>query len=535
MRSESSGNANDLGAENPHDGVSGGQTSSTTVSLIVPPVVCHNLDPHTGIPFMPHMAAHLAGVLRSGGYDVHVLDSFGIQPNNRQVIGEFMLMGADEQWLCSHIKEDTSVCYIYCRTIAEFISVQHLIKLLREMRPNTKIAVFENIQAVTSYSLRPIAGEFLDLGCHVVVTGEPETRAREITERLSGGKSLRGVPGVIFKEGGEVVETEGAVLAKDLDSLPFPAWDLFQLEGYWIAGFAHAPAGKSKFLPILTSRGCPFKCTFCIAPSVNAKWRPRSAVNVVDEMEHLYKAMGVTDFHVSDLNPTVSEKRIRSMCREIIKRKLPITWKLAQGTKIETIKSEDTISLMGEAGCRFISFSPESGSKRLLEIMNKPFDHEHALKMVRRMNKAGIKSQAVFLAGVPGENKDDHKQNLAYARRLIAEGVDEISLVVFAPLPGAALADSVVGFKHYSQCTPSPAWRDDYAALQAHRIKMYLNFFFWKIVYHPRKFLREVWGIFSGNFETKMEMSLVKQAKLYALRYFPWMFRKLDAEALLRR
>jgi hypothetical protein len=115
-------------------------------------------------------------------------------------------------------------------------------------------------------------------------------------------------------------------------------------------------------------------------------------------------------------------------------------------------------------------------------------------------------------------------------RSLIKEGVDEISCVVFTPLPGAALASALDGFKHYSQCTPSPSWRSDYRSLMAYRRRMYLTFFAHKILWHPRRVLRELSGLFTRQFETKMEMSIYKQLKLYVLRYVPRIFPRLPAQ-----
>ncbi|MGE3274345.1 MAG: radical SAM protein [Vicinamibacterales bacterium] len=497
-------------------------------SVIVPPVVCHNLDVHTGIPFMPHMAGHLAGMLRHAGHAVHVVDCFGLQPNHRRVSEPFMLMGADVDGVPARLPAGTRVAFIYCRTIAEFIAVELIIAALRRERPEIGIVLFENVQAVTSYSLRHVADEFVAHGADVVMLGEPESRADAVATALAAGAPLDHVPGLVFRAPDGTRRTGDDVLERDLNALPFPAWDLFPLEGYWSAGFAHAPVRRGeKFVPLLTSRGCPYRCTFCIAPEVNPTWRSRTAANVVDEMEHVHRTLGVTDFHVSDLDPTVSDRRTQEICREIIRRRLPVTWKLAQGTKIETIKSEATLDLMAEAGCRFVSFSPESGSSRLLKIMNKPFDHEHALRMARHMHRLGIRMQAVFIGGVPGETEADRAESVAYARRLIQAGVDEISLVIFTPLPGAALSGAISGYRHYSECTPSPAWREDYGELMAYRRRMYVNFFLSKLRWQPRKVLREAVGLVTTRFETKMEMSLFKQVKLYGLRYFPALFPSL--------
>lgn len=498
------------------------------IVIVVPPVVCHNLDPHTGIPFMPHIAAHMAGSLLQAGRQIQVIDCFGLQPNERQIIGEFMLMGVSEKWVTSHLSERAKVCYIYCRTIAEFIAVEKLIEALKKNKHNLKICLFENVQAVTSYSLRYVAKEFINKGVDCIIMGEPEDRIVEINYRLENNLALEGIEGIAYRNNDEIVIKADKQLPTNIDTLPFPAWERFPLQGYWHAGFAHAPCIKGeRFLPILTSRGCPFHCTFCIAPEVNSQWRARSAANVVDEMEHFSRTLGITDFHVSDLNPTVSEKRTREICHEIIKRQLKITWKLAQGTKIETIKNDETIELMAKSGCKFVSFSPESGSPRLLEIMNKPFDHMHGLRMARKMNELGIRTQAVFLGGVPGETSEDRDMSVAYAKKLIKNGVDEISLVIFTPLPGAALSSAINDFTHFSQCTPSPSWRKDYRTLKAYRYRMYLTLFISKIRYYPKKSVRELLSLITGKFETKMEMSLFKQLKLYVLFYFPIIFKLL--------
>ncbi|MBU6234372.1 MAG: B12-binding domain-containing radical SAM protein [Alphaproteobacteria bacterium] len=505
-------------------------------TLIVPPVVCHNLDPHTGIPFMPHMAAHLAGTLKHHGKrNVQVIDCFGLQPNNTQVVGEFLLMGVDEAWVSKHIHPQSAHCFIYCRTIAEFIAVERLIHRIRQDHPHIAITLFENVQAVTSYSLRHVAKEFIGKGADCILMGEPEDRVIEVAAKLETKQPLDGILGVAYRRGDEVVVSAPSKLPAELDAMAMPAWENFPLRGYWQAGFAHAPVERgTKFLPILTSRGCPYRCTFCIAPEVNPTWRARSAKNVVDEMEHFYRTLGVTDYHVSDLDPTVNDKRTKEICNELIARNLPITWKLAQGTKIETIKSEETLELMKKAGCVFVSFSPESGSSKLLKIMNKPFDHEHALRMAKKMASLGIKMQAVFIGGVPGEEPDDRDMSVAYAKRLIEAGVDEVSLVIFTPLPGAKLSSAINDFSHYSQCTPSPAWRKDYKILTAYRMRMYTNLLVCKARYHPDKLVAEVFRLVTLRFKTKMEMSLFKQAKLYALRYAPWIFPKLDAEAELK-
>jgi len=507
--------------------------NTKSVAIIVPHVVVHNLDPHTGIPFMPHIAAYMAGALNSSGYNIQVIDCFGLQPNHRRIHKDFMLLGVPEQWVANNLNKDVSVVFMYCRTVEDLISTEILIKEIKSKRPRIKVCLFENIQTVNSFSLRQLVNDLLPLGCDAAIFQEPEKRAGIIADSLINNKSLDGIDGIAYYQDNKIIISENGPFDKDLDELPLPLWEKFPLEGYWIAGYSHAPVARRKFLPLLTSRGCPYNCTFCIAPGINPEWRAHSAKNVVDEIEHFNKNLEITDFHISDLNPTVNEKRIQDICKEIIARQLSITWKLAQGTKIETIKNEETLELMAKAGCNFVSFSPETGSQRLLRIVNKTFDQDHALKMVSKMNSLGIKTQACFVAGLPEENIEDRKESINYVKELISSGADEIAVTIFTPLPGAKLAASLEGYDHYSQLTHSPTWRKDYKTIQKFRIKMYLTFFTWKLT-KPSKVIREFFGFITGLFGTKMEMALFRQIKLYLLYYVPGIYKKLDPDLRLR-
>ena len=502
------------------------ENSKIKVSVIVPPVVVHNLDPHTGIPFLPHMAAYLTSSINSYGYDVNVIDCFGEDSHNRNLYNEFMVLGLDENQTVNKLDESVKVCFVYCKVIEDLFAVEKIVKKIKEKRPEIKVCLFENIQTTNSFSLKKIVDYLFKNGCDMTIFGEPERRVDEIIKCLLDNKDLSHIPDIAFLKNGKVKINDKEKFDDDLDNLPFPLWEKFNMEGYWKIGFAHAPVKKNKkFLPLLSSRGCPYRCKFCVSPTLNPHWRKRSPKNVVDEMQHLHENLDIVDFHFSDLDPTVNEKRIVEMCNEIISRNLKFEWKLAQGTKMETIKNESTMKLMQKAGLTFFSFSPESGSKELMKKLNKPFDYDHALKMTSCLNRLNIKTQACFIAGTPPETDKDRKESLDYVRKLIKSGLDEIAVFIYSPIPGSYFADQIGGFKHYSQLTRSPTWREDYKKINSFRIKMYLTFFFYKIIYSPGKICKEFCRIISRNFSTKMEMALYKFFKLRLMHKIPNLFK----------
>ena len=500
--------------------------SKIKVSVIIPPVVVHNLDPHTGIPFLPHMAAYLASSINSNGYDVSVIDCFGENSHKRKIYNEFMILGLDENETLNKIDQDVKICFIYCKVIEDLFAAEKIVKKIKEKRPDIKICLFENIQTTNSFSLKKIVDYLFESGCDMTIFGEPERRVNEIIKSLIENKNLDKIPGIAYLENNKIKINENEQFDNDLDSLPFPLWEKFNMSGYWKIGFAHAPIKKNKkFLPILSSRGCPYRCKFCVSPTLNPNWRKRTPKNVVDEMQHLHENLNIDDFHISDLDPTVNEKRIIEMCNEIISRKLKFEWKLAQGTKIETIKKESTLDLMQQAGLTFFSFSPESGSIELMKKLNKPFDYDHALKMTSCLNKLNVKTQACFIAGTPPESDLDRKKSIEYVKKLVKNGLDEIAVFIYSPIPGSYFADQIGGFKHYSQLTRSPKWRKDYNKINLFRIKMYLTFFFYKIIYSPKKIFNELCRLISRNFSTKMEMAFFKFFKLRLMYVLPKFFK----------
>ena len=187
---------------------------------------------------------------------------------------------------------------------------------------------------------------------------------------------------------------------------------------------------------------------------------------------------------------------------------------IAAGTKIETIRP-GTLELMARAGCRYISFSPETGSPDLLRKMNKPFQHEYALELTRQMRRLGVRSQACFVLGFPGETPHDAALKRRYVHRLVAAGVDEIALFIITPIPGSATFGQIEGFRDLSDLTFSPSWRVDYPRLQRWRLRLYAEFVAHRMVRRPAAVFRQGVNVLRRRFETKMEMGAYRAWRVW--------------------
>ncbi|HEM61094.1 MAG TPA: radical SAM protein, partial [Chloroflexi bacterium] len=263
-----------------------------------------------------------------------------------------------------------------------------------------------------------------------IVRGEAELTVRDLALSLAGGENLSGVQGLTYREGDGVLVNPPRPLIEDLDSLPFPARHIVNQEGYRAAIYS-----GERPTAMVSSRGCPYHCVYCLWPETlyGHKFRARSAQSVVDEMELVVKDYGVDEIYFDDDCLTLSKKRVLEMCRLILDRGLDVKW-IVQA-RVDTVDKE-VLSAMKEAGCHYVLFGVESGSPKMLEIMKKRITLDRARQAFRDCRDVGMKTQAFFLFGVPGENQETIEETIEFARELDA---DSTQFAIAIPHPGTEL------------------------------------------------------------------------------------------------
>jgi len=227
-------------------------------------------------------------------------------------------------------------------------------------------------------------------------------------------------------------------------------------------------------------------------------------------LDHFIK-FNVDEFHLEDLNPTINEERMVELANLIIKSGNNFVWKIAAGTKIETIKDLKTFHLLAKSGLKFISMSPESGSYRVQKKIGKIFNKPYGIRVAKVCRENDIAIQACFVLGFPGETNLDLIQTFSYICQLTWAGLDEVALFIVAPIPGSRLSARFINTNEsLSELNFSPKWRRDYRKLFFCRILMYGSFLVIKFTRHPFEIVRILRNISSRNFRTKMEMTLFR-------------------------
>jgi len=265
-----------------------------------------------------------------------------------------------------------------------------------------------------------------------VVRGEGDFVLSSIIEK---GFSTE-IPNLYFKRDGRIFKSnEQNYVVNDIDKLPFPAYELFDIRKYVQPRIS---ARKSPVGYLETSRGCYGKCIFCNKNIHGCQMRMKSPARVIGEIERLLR-LGFREIHIIDDVFTADMKRAQTICEEIIHRKLKFSWYPRGGIRVDRVNAE-LLKVMKRAGCYRIPFGIESGSQRIIDIIGKHITLEQAEKAVKLAKEAGLETECYFMIGLPGETVDDINKTMEFSIKL---NPDYAKFAVTIPLPGTSMFESM--------------------------------------------------------------------------------------------
>jgi len=250
--------------------------------------------------------------------------------------------------------------------------------------------------------------------------------------------NLKVISGLIWRKNDRIIENRVDYI-DDLDTIPFPAWDIIKPARYPLAPhgafYKRFPAA-----PIILTRGCSSKCTFCAGKSITGnKVRRRGIENVVDEMKYLLKDFGIYEFMVEDENLTLHRELTMNFAKKLINDRLNIYWSCPSGIRLDTIDLE-MLRLMEKSGCHSLAVGIEFGSQRILDLTKKRLKLEIIKEKIKMIRNTNIKITGFFMMGIPGETVEEMYETIKFSRQL---DIDRAQFNNFMPLPGSQIYEEL--------------------------------------------------------------------------------------------
>ncbi len=301
--------------------------------------------------------------------------------------------------------------------------VMKVIETAREVVPSAKVVL-----GGPHVHLYP--DETIELkGVDYLILGEGEVSFVKLLEALEGKVPFNEVKGLVYREGGNVMKTGMSELVADLDIFPHPARHLVPYGKY-----TSILSEQNPITTMFTSRGCPYKCTFCDRPHLGKRFRARSAESVVDEFIKC-KEMGIKFVLVYDDTFTVNKKRVMEVCDLLIKKKVGLNFDIR--ARVDTMNTE-MLKALKAAGCTGIHYGVESGTERILSILDKAINLELVTSVFKETMGMGMKTLGYFMIGCPTETREEMDATIDFACRLKA---DYVHMTVLTPFPGTKIYD----------------------------------------------------------------------------------------------
>jgi len=273
---------------------------------------------------------------------------------------------------------------------------------------------------------------------------DAQTPAAELTA-MGAESPCATILGLAWRNGAEIVINPDRPFIPELDDLPIPLHERLPLDKQ------RMPMIRGPFTFIVTSRGCPAGCKYCIKHvSYQNSVRVRSAESIVEELEYL-GSLGITNIHMYADLFTVNRDHVVSLCKRMIERNIEIRWTC--NSRVDYV-DEEMLSLMGRAGCWLISWGIESADELILKRARKGYRKEQAFKALKWAKAAGIKNWGYFIIGLPGETEESIQQTIAYSKEL---PLDIALFHIAAPYPGTPFFYEVV---ENSWFRPGTKWEE---------------------------------------------------------------------------
>lgn len=368
---------------------------------------------------------YMSSVLRDAGYDVSVIDAAADNLSLPGLIKRLKKLNPDAIGITTNISSSRKA-----------VMTARFIKANLEPVP----IIMGGPWATTEFE-KILKSKIADY----VVRGEGERTIVELLRDFQNKTKLRDVKGIAFlDDDGIIVKTPDRECIEDLDSLPFPAWDLFPPSKKYQSSCTKLP-----FFPIITTRGCPYDCIHCTKIIHGYMYRKRSIKNVIEEIKYLKEKFNVKELFIVDDNFNLDIDRAEKIMDEIIKNKFDILIKFPNGIRADRLTPRLGRKLKA-AGTYYASLGIESGNQQIVNQIGKKLDLKAVITATRILKENKIISSGFFILGLPYDNYNTMIQTLHFAKSL---DLDYPHFFKAIPFPGTKMYDMIAEHGHFLKNT----------------------------------------------------------------------------------
>ncbi len=360
-----------------------------------------------GTIYYPIWLAYATGVVEQAGYEVKLIDA---PPQGKTI---YDILNETKSFNPDIIIIDTST-----PSILNDVKVG---EKLKDALGAFVVLVGTHVSALPEETLK------LSKKIDAIAVGEYDYTILELVETLQHSGDLSKILGISYQLNGKIYHNPKRPFIENLDELPFVSKVYkkhLNVRDYFYT------ICKYPEVTIITGRGCPYRCHYCVYPQVmfGHKYRKRSVENIVQEFEYIVNELPeVKEIFIEDDTFTIDKERVRNFSKLLLERGIKISWTANARFDVDY----ETLKIMHEAGCRMLCVGFESGDNRILRVMGKGLRQERAFQFVKDAQRAGILVHGCFMAGNPGETKKTLEKTLEFAIKLNPDTAQFFPIMVY--------------------------------------------------------------------------------------------------------
>jgi anaerobic magnesium-protoporphyrin IX monomethyl ester cyclase len=383
---------------------------------------------------LPIGLMYIAAVLQRAGVTVEILDAF--MAATFQKNGETITVGMPFEQIKQEVQnrkpDIVGISGPFTCQIENSIIVS---KLTKEVNPDI-------LTVMGGPHVTLVPKEFLEEAkdVDVAVIGEGEYAMLEVAQAFEGKKQLSEIQGIAYREKEKVIINPSRALIENLGELPYPAYDLVDMEHYLNPKKIGYRSFQDRAISMITSRGCPFNCCFCaVHLHMGQKFRAHSAQYVLDHIQYVVDKFKVKNIFFEDDNLTLDVKRFEAICDGIIERNIKIGWETPNGVRADCLNME-LLKKMKQSGANSIFVGVESGDQQILDnVICKSLDLKRVVEFAKDAKQIGLKTGAFYIIGFPGETKENMQRTVDFALGLKRDFDVGMHLFIATPSYGTRL------------------------------------------------------------------------------------------------